>query len=99
MVLPDGCEGICATIPGSVWKILVKEGDIVEKGQEIAVLESMKMEFPIASEYSGKIEKVYIKAGGQVDAGQVLAAIGTKEVDGNVFSGKADHKVDCAGVR
>ncbi len=99
VVLPDGCEGICATIPGSVWKILVKEGDIVEKGQEIAVLESMKMEFPIASEYSGKIEKVYIKAGGQVDAGQVLAAIGTKEVDGNVFSGKADHKVDCAGVR
>ena len=99
VVLPDGCEGICATIPGSVWKLLVKEGDIVEKGQEIAVLESMKMEFPIASEYSGKIEKVYIRAGGQVDAGQVLAAIGTKEVDGNVFSGKTDREVDCAGVR
>ena len=62
-------------------------------------MESMKMEFPIASEYSGKIEKVYIRAGGQVDAGQVLAAIGTKEVDGNVFSGKTDREVDCAGVR
>lgn len=73
--LPDGCESINATIPGSVWKILVKEGDVVEKGQEIAVLESMKMEFPIESEFKGTVERVYVKSSQQIDAGQMIVAI------------------------
>ena len=55
--------------------MLVKEGDHVEEDQEIAVLESMKMEFPIKSEVSGKVEKVYVNEGEQVQAGQLLAAI------------------------
>ncbi|MEE1353055.1 MAG: urea carboxylase [Acutalibacteraceae bacterium] len=73
--IPDGCEGVNAQVPGSVWKMLVKEGDHVEEDQEIAVLESMKMEFPIKSEVSGKVEKVYVNEGEQVQAGQLLAAI------------------------
>ncbi len=75
IVLPDNCEGINAAIPGSVWKILVKEGDYVKEGQDIAVLESMKMEFPISADNYGVIKKIYIKESEQVNAGQVLAAI------------------------
>ena len=45
MFLPDGCEPINATIPGSVWKVLIEEGQEVKKGDTVAVLESMKMEF------------------------------------------------------
>ena len=78
-VLPDGCEPINATIPGSVWKVLIKEGQEVKKGDTVAVLESMKMEFPIESEYSGVIEKVFIKTSQQVDAGQMIAAVKTEE--------------------
>ncbi len=77
--IPDNCEGVNATIPGSVWKVVAKEGQSVLKGEEIAVLESMKMEFPIESEYDGIIEKIYVKPGEQVDSGQVLAAIKIKE--------------------
>lgn len=73
--LPSDCEPINATIPGSVWKVLVKEGDVVEKGQQVAVLESMKMEFPVEAEYSGVIKKVYVKSSQQINAGQMVAAI------------------------
>ena len=78
-VLPDGCEPINATIPGSVWKVLIEEGQEVKKGDTVAVLESMKMEFPIESEYNGVIEKVFIKTSQQVDAGQMIAAVKTEE--------------------
>ena len=47
----------------------------LKKGDTVAVLESMKMEFPIESEYSGVIEKVFIKTSQQVDAGQMIAAV------------------------
>lgn len=73
--IPEGCEAARANIPGSVWKILVKEGDKVEQDQEIIVLESMKMEFPITAEHSGTIEKIYINAGDQINAGQLAACI------------------------
>lgn len=78
--IPEGCEAASASIPGSVWKILVEEGDTVNKGQQIAVLESMKMEFPVESEYSGIIQKIFIKKGEQVDSGQLLMAVEPKEV-------------------
>lgn len=78
-VLPDDCEPINATIPGSVWKVLVSENETVKRGQQIAVLESMKMEFPVESEFDGVIEKVYIKSGQQINAGQMIAAIKSKE--------------------
>ena len=78
-VLPDDCEAINATIPGSVWKVLVNENDEVKKGQQIAVLESMKMEFPVEAEFDGVIKKVYVKSSQQVDAGQMIAAIKSKE--------------------
>ena len=44
---------------GNLWKLLVKQGDDVQKGQEVAILESMKMEIPIVAEEAGVISKVY----------------------------------------
>ncbi len=74
-VLPDDCEPINAAIPGSVWKVLAEENSVVKKGEQIAVLESMKMEFPVESEYDGVIKKIYVKSGQQLNAGQMIAAI------------------------
>ncbi len=73
--IPDDSEPIQATIPGSVWKILVKEGDVVTEGQKVAVLESMKMEFPLEAKSDGIIRRVYVKSGQQINAGQMVAAI------------------------
>ncbi|MBZ9519778.1 acetyl-CoA carboxylase biotin carboxyl carrier protein subunit [Bacillus safensis] len=57
---------------GNLWKLLVKQGDEVQKGQEVAILESMKMEIPIVAEESGIISKVYKAEGEFVDEGEVL---------------------------
>lgn len=76
--LPEGCEGITAMIPGSVWKIILGVDDKVEKGTDVAILESMKMEFPASSEFKGTIEKIYVKAGQQIHAGQLIMAVKTE---------------------
>lgn len=73
--LPEDCEPINAMIPGSVWKVLAEEGQTVKKGDTVAVLESMKMEFPVISEYNGVIKKIYVQSGQQINAGHMFAAI------------------------
>ena len=78
-VLPDGCEPVTAAIPGSVWKVIAEEGQRISEGETIAVLESMKMEFPVESEYNGIVEKVFIKTSQQINAGQMIAAVKTEE--------------------
>lgn len=73
--VPDGCESVNATIPGCVWKVVKNEGEKVSKGENIVIMESMKMEFPVAASEDGTVEKIYVKPGEQVEAGQVLAAV------------------------
>lgn len=73
--IPEGCEAVCTTLPGSVWKIQAEEGDSVHKGDTLVVLESMKMEFPVVAEADGIVEKIYLKTGEQVNAGQLAACV------------------------
>lgn len=71
----DGCEAARTNIPGSVWKVLVEEGQQVKEGDTLVILESMKMEFPIYAECSGVVEKLYLQPGEQVNAGQLAVSI------------------------
>lgn len=66
---------ITAPITANVWKVLVKEGSEVSQGDTIAILESMKMEIPVESPYSGKISKLYIHEGGSVVEGEPIAEL------------------------
>ncbi len=61
-------------LPGAVLRVSVKDGDAVSEGQEIMVLEAMKMETAVTAPASGKITLV-AKAGDQVQTEQVLAEI------------------------
>jgi acetyl-CoA carboxylase biotin carboxyl carrier protein len=51
---------------GSVWKILVAEGDAVEEGQTLFILEVMKMEVPYEAPHAGTIAAVHIVEGNAV---------------------------------
>ena len=62
-------------IKAIVWKVLKKTGDTVKIDDEIVILESMKMEIPISSEFNGKIKSVEVSEGDEVDEGQVVAII------------------------
>lgn len=61
-----------ANMAGNVWKVLVKAGDEVEAGQDVVILESMKMEIPIAVDFGGTVKIVKINEGDFVNEGDVL---------------------------
>ncbi|XJZ28921.1 acetyl-CoA carboxylase biotin carboxyl carrier protein subunit [Bacillota bacterium Lsc_1132] len=63
---------VVASMAGSVWKILVQSGDQVEEGQDVVILESMKMEIPIAAEMSGTVKEVKVNEGDFVNEEDVL---------------------------
>ncbi|MDW5299223.1 MAG: pyruvate carboxylase [Sedimentibacter sp.] len=66
---------IGANIPGNVYKIVVKQGDKVEAGQPIAVLEAMKMETNVIAPLAGTVAKIYVKENQRVVAGELIAEL------------------------
>ncbi len=64
-----------AHITGTVWSIECAVGDRIEEDQTVAVLESMKMEMPVESEYAGQVTEICCEAGQAVREGQVLIVL------------------------
>lgn len=60
---------------GSVWKLLVAEGDRVEQGQTLFILEVMKMEVPYVAPVAGQISAVHIAEGDAVEEDQLALEI------------------------
>ena len=77
--LPAGASRVFTQVPGSVWQVRVAEGEVVQAGDTIAVVESMKMEFPVVAPVGGRIWRVACKEGGAVAAGQSVAVIQPEE--------------------
>lgn len=67
---------ISAEMAGTVIEVKVAVGDAVRPGQEVAVLESMKMEVPVQSQVSGKVTKVSKSKGDFVNEGETLIELG-----------------------
>lgn len=66
---------IKSTMAGTVLNVIVSKGDVVSIGQDVLMLESMKMEIPIQSEVSGTVEEMKVQIGDFVNEGDVLAII------------------------
>lgn len=60
---------------GTVWKVLAKEGDPVTEGQELFIMEVMKMEVPYAAPQDGTLSELRIAEGDVVKEGMVAAVI------------------------
>jgi len=72
----DEAEGtLNSPISGKVVKILVKNGDVITKGQELLIIEAMKMEHKVKAPYAGKIKAVNFKVDDKVDIGQLLVDV------------------------
>jgi urea carboxylase len=76
--LPPNSRAVTTHIAGNLWQIKVKLGDIVEKGDIVVIVESMKMEINVIAPVDGKITHVFCHEGSQVAAGQNLFIIQTK---------------------
>ena len=67
-----GANSITAPLPGSVVSINVKAGDAVKAGQQLAVIEAMKMENEILAPADGTVAAVHVSAGQAVQQGDAL---------------------------
>ena len=73
--LPDGEFALKAPIPGLVVKMLVKDGDEVEDGQSLVILEAMKMENELRSPKAGVVKKVEVIPGQRVEQNAILIVL------------------------
>ena len=71
----EGQGAVISPMPGTVVKVLVKEGDEVKAGQPVLVLEAMKMENEITAEKDGKIVKIAVAEGQAVAKDEVLVVV------------------------
>jgi biotin carboxyl carrier protein len=71
----DGPLEILSQMPGRVVRVLVAEGDTVEEGQGILIVEAMKMENEITTEKAGKVTKIAVEPGQTVENDALLAVV------------------------
>ena len=70
-----GRQSISVPMPGKIVAILVAEGDSVEKGQGLVIVEAMKMENEVRSPIAGEVKEIKVKTGETVDGGAVLLVV------------------------
>ena len=71
----QGRQRVSVPMPGKVIAVLVTEGDQVEKGQGLVIVEAMKMENEVHSPIAGAIKEIKVKAGDTVEGGAVLVIV------------------------
>jgi biotin carboxyl carrier protein len=70
-----GLVKITSDMPATVWKVLVEVGQTVTTGQELLILESMKMEIPVECPCDGVVVVVHVAPEQPVEEGQMLAEV------------------------
>lgn len=71
----QGRQNVTVPMPGKVIAVLVSEGDTVEKGQGLVIVEAMKMENEVRSPIAGEVKAIKVKAGETVEGGAVLVVV------------------------
>jgi len=94
---PDGTVAVKAPLQGTVVSIDVAEGDAVHEGQQLLVMEAMKMEHEILAQSSGIVRSIAVAVGDTLYEGHVLAFIEEAEVEAT--GGGASASVDLDEIR
>lgn len=68
-------EEVRAEMVANVWQVVVAEGDVVAAGEPIVILESMKMEIPVASEVGGVVRQLAVAEGQVIQEGDLIAVL------------------------
>ena len=70
-----GAVKVAASLPGKVFKVEASVGQAVKKGDNILILEAMKMEVPVVAPQDGTIASIDVAAGDAVENGDILATM------------------------
>ncbi len=79
---PAGPSPIRAPMPGLVVKIEVAEGDAIEEGQGVAIVEAMKMENELRASSPGLVTRVLVEEGEAVEKDQILVELAARDEEG-----------------
>ena len=71
----EGPQKLVAPMPGKVVRLIANEGDAIEAGKGVLVVEAMKMQNELKATKSGTVQKILVSEGAAVNAGDVLAII------------------------
>jgi acetyl-CoA carboxylase biotin carboxyl carrier protein len=66
---------IRAEITANVWQVVAEEGQMVAEGDEIVILESMKMEIPVVTDVPGVLRELHVAPEDTVQEGDLIAII------------------------
>lgn len=66
---------VLSELNGTVWRILVHPGDHVTEGDTLILLESMKMEIPVAAGHAGTVKQILVREEQAVSEGHLLAIL------------------------
>ncbi len=67
---------IVAEMVANVWKVVATPGENLDVGDTVVILESMKMEIPVLTEFAGTLLELRVDEGDVVQEGDVLAVVG-----------------------
>ena len=73
--MSDTNHRVIAEVTGTVWKLLVAVGQRVNEGDELILIESMKMEIPVAAPCAGEILEILVAEGDPVREGAVVVLL------------------------
>ena len=91
---PAGSEPVPAPLQGTIVAIDVREGDLVRPGQQIAVLESMKMEHLVTAPHGGRVTKVAAEAGVTLMQDEAILYLEPAEIDAHDVAEEEDVDLD-----
>jgi acetyl-CoA carboxylase biotin carboxyl carrier protein len=66
---------VVSEVAGSVWKIETQVGDAVAEGQQLLIIESMKMEIPVEAPHAGTVVEIRVNEGDPVEEEMVLVVL------------------------
>ncbi|WBU31282.1 biotin/lipoyl-binding protein [Rhodopseudomonas palustris] len=95
--VPEGAVAIAAPLQGTVVAITVAEGDVVRPGQQLAVIESMKMEHLVAAEQGGRIRRIVAADGVTLMQGEPILYFEPQDVEGDHVV--AEENIDLDAIR
>lgn len=68
-------EQVRAEMVANVISVLVAESDVVEPGEAVVILESMKMEIPVLAEFGGRVSQLSVEVGNVVQEGDIMVEL------------------------
>ena len=74
-----GADEISAPMPGQITKLLVEIGDDVRAGQDVAIIEAMKMENVLSSEARGSVRSIEVKIGDNLNVDDIIMTLDLAE--------------------